>query len=273
MGLGGQINQTGFITLSQRKKNLVSSNVLGAAAYFGKTKMLNHLLIKLGKTYLEKETTEEQDRSEKSSTYHKEMVGYTPLMLCVAKGDENLDCVKALLNHNADFTKKDIFGNTILHIAALNGNNQMMDYIAKNLKLNIFDRNNKGETALYICQANANTEGVKIMDSFHQEYDQSKNLAESLLNELEKEDKHEEDEKAKRKQKKWRNKINKLSKQLNMTGEEVEERLAKEAEEKKENELNEERRLIEKQKADELAELKRKEELRRKIEEQNRIVA
>jgi len=73
-------------------------------------------------------------------------------MLTVAKSDENLDCLKVLLQHNANFSAKDEDNNGLLHIAALNNNNKMLDYLSKNLKIDIFERNTKGETALNICQ-------------------------------------------------------------------------------------------------------------------------
>lgn len=116
--------------------------------------MLAHLLTNCSSTYLNFEATEEQDRvSLKETKFIKEMSKYTPLMLCVAKGDENLDCIKLLLQYNADYTKKDLYENTILHIAALNGNNKIITYIVKNLKIDIFERNKDGETALSICKS------------------------------------------------------------------------------------------------------------------------
>lgn len=88
--------------------------------------------------------------------FHREFFGYTPLMLAVASKNSNLEIVKALLNAKADFKKTDEFGNSILHIAALNSNNSIMDFIAKTLKLDMFGRNKSGETALSICQTNKN---------------------------------------------------------------------------------------------------------------------
>ena len=73
-------------------------------------------------------------------------------MLAVARDDSNLDCVKLLLQKGADYKVLDEYGNTLHHIAALNGNNLIMDYLAKNLKIELFSRNAKGDTALSICQ-------------------------------------------------------------------------------------------------------------------------
>jgi len=79
------------------------------------------------------------------------MTGYTPLMLAVASGDHNLDCVKLLLGAKADYNKVDFKNNTILHIAAIYGNNRILDYLMKNLQIDIFARNKDGDTAMSIC--------------------------------------------------------------------------------------------------------------------------
>jgi ankyrin repeat protein len=240
MRAGRSINDRGFITFSKKRKNLVTSNIVGAAAYWGKKKMLAHLLENVSASYLNAEAIEDTDyKNQKETKLVKEMSKYTPLMLCVAKGDENLDCVKMLLRHSADYKRKDEYNNTILHIAAINGSNKILEYIAKHLKVDIFDRNKSGETALSICKTIKNAEGEKILEKFSDEYDTSKNLAEDLLNQLDKEDQQDVKAKAQRKVKKYRNKINKLAKQLNISPEEVEERLKKEEEEKKEAELEE----------------------------------
>lgn len=268
---GGAINEKGFITFSKKRKNLVNSNVVGAAAYWGKTRMLSHLLTKCGNSYLNHEATEELDRKNpKETKFQKEMAKYTPLMLCVAKGDENLDCVKLLLQHLADYQRKDTFDNTLLHIAALNGNKKILDYIAKNLKIDLLERNKNGDTALSICTAQKNTEGEEILLKYSAEYDTSKNLAADLLSQLEREEEKEEKAKAQRKQKKWRNKINKLAKQLNISPEEVEERLEKEEQEKLLREKEEQKRQEEKVKHEEMQEIRRKEELKRQAEELRR---
>ena len=76
---------------------------------------------------------------------------YTPLMLAIAGGDHNLDCVKALLNKGANYKCEDDQDNTVLHIAAMNGCNQILEFLCKNLKIELFQRNKLGETTLSIC--------------------------------------------------------------------------------------------------------------------------
>ena len=168
--------------------------------------------------------------SQGGSAFQKEYFGYTPLMLAVAGGDSNVDIVKALLNSKADFKKTDEFGNSILHIAAMNSNNKMMDFIAKTLKIDIFGRNKDGETALSICQTNKNQEGVDLYEKHQQIFDKSKDAAGDLLKALEDEEEHDKEAKSKKKDKKWRNKINKIAKAEGISTEEVEKRLKEEAE-------------------------------------------
>ena len=44
---GGNQHEYGCICLSKKKKNIVNSNVIGCAAYHGKTAILKHLLDKM----------------------------------------------------------------------------------------------------------------------------------------------------------------------------------------------------------------------------------
>ena len=55
---GANVIEHGCICLSKKKKNVVISNVIGAAAYCGKTKMLKYLLDKLPNTARELEAME-----------------------------------------------------------------------------------------------------------------------------------------------------------------------------------------------------------------------
>merc|ERR1712146_593628 len=111
------------------------SNVVGCAAYYGKLDMLKYLLGKLTKQACEIEAMEHQDKHAKNTTpYVREYSRYTPLMLAIVGGDKNLDCAKALLAKGVDYKCEDDHGNTVLHIAALNGCNQILDFLSKNLK-------------------------------------------------------------------------------------------------------------------------------------------
>ena len=73
-------------------------------------------------------------------------------MLAVAGGDQNLECVRLLLQSKANPSLTDSYGNTLLHIAAIYGSNDILKYLVQNLRqISIFERNNAGETALSIA--------------------------------------------------------------------------------------------------------------------------
>ena len=175
------------------------SNVIGCAAWHGRPKVLEKVITRLGKNYIDFEAVEQADKHAKApAPFKKELHRYTPFMLAAARDDANLDCVKLLLKHGANFNCRDECGNTVLHVAALNGNNKTLDYLSKNLKINLFERNQKGETALNICQTLKNPEGVKCLEQYQVEYDKSRTQAEELLEELHKEEEHDEEARARR---------------------------------------------------------------------------
>ena len=191
------------------------------AAWVGKNTLLKKVVGTLKKT-IEMNAIEQPDTKAKASKviggFAKEFDGYTPLMLAVARDDANLECVKTLLSHGANFECRDTLGNGIIHIAAMNGNNKILDYLTKNLKTDMFSRNQKGESALSL----ADPEGAKILEQYQMEYDQSGSTAQELLDELSREAEHDEEAQQKRKLKKWRNKVNKIAKTENISVEEVE---------------------------------------------------
>ena len=55
---GGQLSDSGFICLSKKRKNMVISNVIGAAAFYGKTKLLKQYIPQVAKDYLDMEAIE-----------------------------------------------------------------------------------------------------------------------------------------------------------------------------------------------------------------------
>ena len=228
---------------------------------------------RVAKDYLEvpAQETHDKDSGKAPSSFVKEFAGFTPLMLAVAKGDENFDCLQVLLAQGADFNCTDEYDNNLLHVAALYGNNKILDYLAKNLKLDLFARNNKGETALNICHTAKNQAGVVLLEKLQKTCDASKSTADSLLSELDREEEQAEKSKAQRKQKKWRTKINRLAKAEGITAEEVERRLEQEEETKKQAAVEAQKAQEEKERAEVAAQQRQREELRRLREEQQRL--
>jgi len=73
-------------------------------------------------------------------------------MLAVAGGGQNIECIKILLSNKVDTSVLDPLGNSILHIAVSYNNVDALEYLINNdQSLNIFERNQKGETALSIA--------------------------------------------------------------------------------------------------------------------------
>lgn len=267
---GGSLSDSGAICLSKKRKNVVISNHLGAAAWKGKTDMVKQLLQLSNKT-VDLMALEQVDYlSKNQQPFQKEYLGYTPLMLAVASPFSNLETIKALLNAKADFKKTDEFGNSILHIAAINSNNKMIDFITKTLKLDIFGRNKKGDTALSICQDIKNQGGLDILEKYQQSFDKSKDAAGDLLKALEAEEEHEQEAKSKKKDKKWRNKINKIAKAEGISTEEVEKRLKDEADQKKLDEEKAKAEEITREKREAEEAIKKKAQMKKLLEQQKR---
>jgi hypothetical protein len=64
---GCSLSDAGAICLSKRKKNIVISNVIGCAAFYGKKRMLETCISRLGRQYIELEAQELVDTFGKKS--------------------------------------------------------------------------------------------------------------------------------------------------------------------------------------------------------------
>lgn len=221
---------------------------------------------KLDSDCLELQAIETPDNrnTKKSAAFVAEMAKYTPLMLAVAGDDKNLECVKTLLKNKANYKVVDQYENNLLHIAAMNGNNKIIEYLGKNLDIEIFARNSKGETALNICSAAKNEKGIEILKQFQSDYDQSKSVADQLFEELNAETRKAEEDKAKKSAKRHRNKVNKIAKAEGKTIEQVEQELKEKEEQKKREEELAAKREAE---AEARKELEAKQEAERKRKE------
>ena len=91
LGAKADIKTTGFVCLSKKYQNNVSSNVIGCAAYHGHPKLLKYLISKWGGFHysaVNHKCEEKHDNfnSRMSTVYKKDFVNYTPLMLSIANG-------------------------------------------------------------------------------------------------------------------------------------------------------------------------------------------
>jgi Ankyrin repeats (many copies) len=64
-----------------------------------------------------------------TGVFNQEYTGYTPIMLSVAGGGQNIDCTRMLFESKCDITVKDPVDNNILHIAVLNHNYHALDFL------------------------------------------------------------------------------------------------------------------------------------------------
>ena len=152
------INEIGTIGLSKRLKNIFTSNIIGACAYYGKYELLSYLL----KTYNKNEldinviTTEKKSKQGRIPL-SKEYTGCTPSLLAVAgMGNENdiLEILKILENYKSDFDTKDVNKENIIHYAVRNNKLNVIKFLIEKLNLkNLADEFNKdGLTPLSLAR-------------------------------------------------------------------------------------------------------------------------
>ena len=110
---------------------------------------------------------ETADRSpSKSGQFKAEMQDFTPLQLALVTPHSNPDIVKSLFGNDANHNVKETStGSNILHLVAKNTSNiEVLEYVVKNAKVNIFERNNAGDTPLTIVTLMGNTRGAEIIE-------------------------------------------------------------------------------------------------------------
>ena len=113
------MSDIGHIVYSRSRHNSVVSNVIGAAAYFGKPKMLAGLVEILSEpSDINYKATEPKTEESDKINFKPEWTGYTPLMLAIVSPHCDLETVKLLIASNVDYSTKDSQDNGILHLVA-----------------------------------------------------------------------------------------------------------------------------------------------------------
>jgi ankyrin repeat protein len=115
---GCKYTDQGYIGLSKKRKNQVITNITGAAAFNNSFKIVKHMMTKKSLADINHLASEKLDFGAKGPL-NLEFTGYTPLMLGVAGGGQNMECVRILLDNKADVKVTDPIGNSVLHIAVL----------------------------------------------------------------------------------------------------------------------------------------------------------
>ena len=151
------IDSVGHIALSKKQRNSVVSNVIGAAAYYGKTSMLEYLL----KTYERKVDINlkaiEKKGKKKHMSLTKEYSGFNAVALAIA-GDANddtaIEVMKVLdkykVNEDVDFRE-----NNMLHIAARFGRLGVVKHIIEELDMERLakETNKDGQTPYFVAES------------------------------------------------------------------------------------------------------------------------
>ena len=149
--------QVGFIGLSKKLKNLVSSNVIGACSFYGKHEILEFLL-KNFKNELDTNllTTEKKSKNNRGG-FVKEYSGLTPCMLAIvgpSSDSQTIDVLKILNNYNTKFDITDFNKENILHLATRNKKIETAKFLIDdlNLKYLLNETNKDGQTPLSLAK-------------------------------------------------------------------------------------------------------------------------
>ena len=195
---------TGVIGLSKKYKNAISSNVIGACAFYGHSKLLHFIL----NNYHEKEqfdldfvSKEEKGKKNKLS-FNKEYTGCTPALLAIigpASDEYTLDVLKYLKEFGAKFDISMWNKENILHLAVKNNKLECAKYICEELKLKnlVNDTNKDGYTPLSLAQHLNNEKFISYFDDIIQ--DEEKKIEENLKELLAESNKKEATKKGKKK--------------------------------------------------------------------------
>ena len=102
--------------------------------------------------------------------------------------------VKSLFGKDANHLVREAqTNNNILHLAAKHCvNHEVLEYVVKNAKIDIFERNSSGDTALTIAQAGNNTKAVEIIEECQDLLDETGKKTDELMTELMGEEKKDE---------------------------------------------------------------------------------
>ena len=125
----------GPVCISPKRRNVVISNLIGAAAWSGNS----NFLIKIESYLISKTVFNINDFNIKanegeiklgaSSCMCKEFSSFTPIMLAIVAEHQNIEVIKVLIKNKANCYMKDDYLNTVLHLAAIYERNKVMKFI------------------------------------------------------------------------------------------------------------------------------------------------
>jgi hypothetical protein len=156
---GANVNSVGHITLSRKNKNSVISNVLGAAAYYGRSNLVHFILEKYPAVDKNYKCTEKKAKV-KQFNQSKEFADFTPVHLCISseiQEDDTIEILRKLNTYGSKFDLTDFNKNNILHLATKLNKFAVVKYIVDDLKLINFanDLNKEGQTPVAVDDLNS----------------------------------------------------------------------------------------------------------------------
>lgn len=148
----------GHIALSKKQKNSVITNVIGAAAYYGREEMLKYLLKNYDRKLDINIKASEKKGKKKHSTLIREYTGFNPLFLAVAgdiSQDKSIAIMKILDEAKINLNELDFKDNNILHIASRFSKLNVVKNIMEDLELDSLakETNKDGQTPYSIAES------------------------------------------------------------------------------------------------------------------------
>lgn len=168
---GCSLNSYGHIGYSNKKRNSIISNCFGAAAFCGNLFTLKWMIEK--KAPVNKEfKAQELQNSTNLKPHKEEATACTPLLLAIMKGDSNINVVKFLIKDcKVDIKCTDFQGNSPLHFAVKYQCEEIILYLLKEAKLDVYSRNKLEQTPAAL----ANELGLEKFSNILNQYDNSNN--------------------------------------------------------------------------------------------------
>lgn len=129
--------------------------MIGAAAYHGREDIIKYCVNHVDQSLIDVPAKEVSDKnsSSKSDKMKPEFAGFTPLQLAVVGSKPNVNIVRILLEKDANSkVKTGAAADNILHLCAKKCDSfEVLDFLVKNADIDIFARNNEGDSPLTIC--------------------------------------------------------------------------------------------------------------------------
>ena len=127
--------------------------MIGAAAFHGREDIIKYCVQHVDASFVDALAKETSDKNSKSDKIKTEYAGFTPLQLAVVGSKPNVNIVRILLEKDANSKiKTGSASDNILHLCAKKCDSfEVLDFLVKNADIDIFARNNEGDSPLTIC--------------------------------------------------------------------------------------------------------------------------